>query len=48
MALHRFLDAAVRNKPLTFLELAGDAVGCVQNGPRDLSYNPRYMKGFGK
>lgn len=29
-------------------ELAKDLIGCVEGGPRDLSYNKRHMKGFGK
>jgi hypothetical protein len=31
----------------TCLELAGDLVGCLQ-GPGDLSFNKKYMEGFGK
>jgi hypothetical protein len=31
----------------TFRELAGDLVGSVE-GPGDLSYNPKYMEGFGE
>jgi hypothetical protein len=47
-ALQRFLESAAHNTPPgSFLELAGSAVGCVK-GPRDLSYAPRHMKGFGK
>lgn len=29
------------------LELAQDLIGCVE-GPPDLSYNKKYLKGFGK
>ena len=47
-ALQRFLEGDAHNKAPKFTELAGDLIGCVKNGPRDLSYNPRYMKGFGK
>lgn len=31
----------------SFLELAGDLIGCVE-GPGDLSYNKEYMKDFGR
>lgn len=30
----------------TFLEAAGDAVGCV-SGPKDLSMNPAHLEGYG-
>jgi len=30
------------------LEAAGDLVGSLKGGPRDLSYNPKYMKDYGK
>jgi hypothetical protein len=33
-------------RPKTFLEAAGDLIGCVE-GPGDLSHNPKYMEGFG-
>ena len=36
-----------RQRPLTFLEAAGDLIGCVE-GPSDLSTNPKYMEGFGE
>lgn len=32
---------------ISVLELAGDLVGCLE-GPGDLSFNKKYMKGFGK
>ena len=47
-ALQRFLEADAHNKAPTISELAGDLIGSVKGGPRDLSCNPRYMKGFGK
>jgi len=31
----------------SFLELAGDLVGCLE-GPPDLASNPEHMRGFGK
>jgi hypothetical protein len=30
------------------LELAGDAVGCVASGIRDLSTNKKHLEGFGR
>ena len=33
--------------PHSVLDLAGDLVGCLE-GPGDLSYNKKYMRGFGK
>ncbi len=40
---------AARNghKKATVGELAGDLIGCLE-GPGDLSYNPKYLEGFGK
>ena len=35
-------------RPGSVLEAAGSLVGCLKGGPRDLSTNPRYMKGFGE
>ena len=30
------------------LEQAGDLVGCFSGGPADLSFNPKYLEGFGR
>ena len=30
------------------LDLAGDLVGSIRGGPRDLASNPKYMRGYGK
>ena len=38
----------VPKRPLSFTEAAGDLVGCVRGGPRDLSTNPKHMEGFGR
>jgi predicted transcriptional regulator len=47
-ALEQYLNGeATTQRPLSALELAGDAVGCVE-GPGDLSTNPKYMEGFGE
>ena len=51
LALEAYLATAtapsVSAKPASFLELAGDLIGCLE-GPGDLSYNPKYMEGFGE
>jgi hypothetical protein len=31
-----------------FLSAAGDLVGCIDGGPKDLSYNPEHLAGYGK
>jgi len=46
-AIEKMLDADVTAVRGSFLELAGDLVGSV-DGPEDLSYNPKYLAGFGK
>ena len=33
---------------LSVAELAKELIGCVDGGPTDLSYNKKYMKGYGK
>lgn len=35
-------------RSLSVGEIAKDLRGCVDGGPRDLSYNKKHMKGFGK
>lgn len=46
-ALEQFLNGQRTAAPMSFLEAAGDLIGCVE-GPGDLSTNPKYMEGFGK
>ena len=46
-ALEQFLNGQQASQPGSFLEAAGDLIGCVE-GPGDLSTNPKYMEGFGK
>jgi hypothetical protein len=46
-ALARYLASSPRPAKGSFLELAGDRVGCVE-GPSDLSANVEHMKGFGR
>ncbi|PZO43881.1 MAG: hypothetical protein DCF19_04435 [Pseudanabaena frigida] len=35
-------------KELSFAEVAKDFIGCLDSNLEDLSYNPKYMEGFGK
>ena len=35
-------------KAKTLWEVAGHLAGTVKGGPRDLSYNPKHMEGFGQ
>ena len=46
-ALERFLGEENTPPRGSFLEAAGDAIGCVE-GPGDLSTNPKHMEDFGK
>lgn len=47
-ALERYLDETLEVRRGSFLDLAGDLVGCVRNAPVDLSSNPRHFADFGK
>ncbi|MGH7485054.1 MAG: ribbon-helix-helix protein, CopG family, partial [bacterium] len=46
-ALEGYLTHDPGRKRLSFLERAGDLIGCVE-GPGDLSYNKEYMKDYGQ
>ncbi len=46
-ALEDYLRKTSPVRPGSCLALASDLVGCV-NGPVDLSFHERHMKGFGK
>ena len=35
-------------KEISFAEVAKDFIGCLDSNLEDLSYNPKYMEGFGK
>ena len=37
----------VEKEPISFLEAAKDFIGCLE-GPKDLSTNKDYMKGYGQ
>ena len=45
-ALSAYLANGNEPLPGTFGDLARDLIGCVE-GPEDLSYNPKYMEGYG-
>ena len=47
-ALERYLDDAQELRRGSFLDLAGDLVGCVKDAPADVSSNPRHRSDFGK
>ncbi|MFO7776409.1 MAG: ribbon-helix-helix protein, CopG family [Candidatus Hydrogenedentota bacterium] len=46
-ALERYLGEEKAPAEGSFLQAAGDLVGCVE-GPGDLSTNPKHMEGFGE
>ncbi len=46
-ALEAFFASDGRLRGVSVLDLAGDLAGCVE-GPRDLSTNKKYMRGFGR
>jgi len=35
-------------KEVSFAEVAREFIGCLDSNLEDLSYNPKYMEGFGK
>lgn len=45
-ALDAYLNGGGREQKGTFLELAGDLIGCLE-GPGDLSHNADYLRDFG-
>lgn len=47
-ALEHYLAQSHDAQPGSVVELAGDLVGCVKDGPKDLSSNPRHLSDFGK
>ena len=47
-ALEAFLSQNGGPAPTSFAALAKDFIGCVDGGPRDLSYGKKHMRGFGK
>lgn len=47
-AIESYLNGNRARSQPSFAELAKDFIGCVDGGPPDLSYNKKYLKGFGK
>lgn len=47
-ALERHLDESREIRKGSFLDLAGDLVGCVKDAPADLSSNPKHLDGYGR
>lgn len=47
-ALEQYLDESREIRSGSFLELAGDLVGCVKDAPPDLSSNPKRLEGYGR
>jgi predicted DNA-binding protein len=47
-ALERYVDESREIRKGSFLDLAGDLVGCVKDAPADLSSNPRHLDGYGR
>lgn len=47
-ALDQHLKSNGKKHRPTFAELAGDLIGSIKGGPRDLSCNPKYMDGYGE
>lgn len=46
-ALAAFVARPNGRREVSALEAAGDLVGCLE-GPGDLSFNPKYMKDYGR
>jgi predicted DNA-binding protein len=47
-AIEDYLSRNGTTSSLSVAELAKELIGCVDGGPRDLSYNKKHMKGFGR
>jgi len=47
-ALERYLDETHEVRRGSFLDLAGDLIGCVKDAPADLSTNPKHLDGYGR
>ena len=47
-ALAQYLDESPEVRGGSFLELAGDLVGCVKDAPPDLSVNPKHLNCYGR
>jgi Arc/MetJ-type ribon-helix-helix transcriptional regulator len=47
-ALERYLDETHEARKGSFLDLAGDLIGCVRDAPADLASNPKRLEGYGR
>lgn len=47
-ALEQYLDESREVRSGSFLDLAGDLIGCVKDAPTDLSSNPKRLDGYGR
>jgi predicted DNA-binding protein len=46
-ALQNYIAKLEEETPVTAYDLAKDFIGILDEGPADLSTNPKYMKGYG-
>ncbi|MBI2509824.1 MAG: ribbon-helix-helix protein, CopG family [Betaproteobacteria bacterium] len=47
-AIAQYVDQSREIRKGSFLDLAGDLVGCVKDAPADLSSNPKHLDGYGR
>jgi hypothetical protein len=47
-ALEAYLSNGDGPQPGSFLDLAGDLIGCLHGGPSDLAHNKKHLKGYGR
>lgn len=47
-AIEIYLDGKPEPKRDSFLDRAGDLLGCIDSGITDLGHNPKHMEGFGR
>jgi len=47
-ALTHYLAQNAEPPPESLAAIAKDLIGCVAGGPPDLSYNKKYLEGFGR
>lgn len=47
-ALERYVDESREIRKGSFLDLAGDLVGCVKDAPADLASKPKHRDGYGR
>lgn len=47
-ALQEYLAKQEGTEPVTAYDLAKEFIGCIEEGPSDLSTNKKYMEGYGQ